>query len=395
MRVAYVLADRGIPIFGSKGASVHVREFVRALGTEHTVDLFCVSLGLDRYDLPVRQLYVVPGPEYVGPCGGSPDFDEQRRLACERMTDVLDEAQQQNGYDLIYERYSLFSEVGARVAAKYGVPLALEVNAPLIGERELTGPFPLKTVAAEAEKRVFHQADVVLAVSKEIARFAEELGSPADRIRVVPNGVDTKTFHPNIDGSHVRSDLGISNDFVVGFAGSLKSWHGVGVLVSAWIRAAQPHWTLLVVGEGPEWARLATQAATPEHQGRVIFTGSVTHYEMPEYLAAMDVAVAPYSSVRRFYFSPLKLYEYMAVGKAVVASAIGQITSVVRHGENGLLVPPDDSAALSAALSRLATDPRLREDLARRAPRGLVSWEEASEQVIAIADAAQKARSVA
>ena len=394
MRIAYVLADRGISLFGNKGASVHVREFVRALGTEHTVDLFCVSLGLGKYDLPISQLYVVPGMEYVGTCAAAPDFDAQRLDACERMADVLDEAQQENRYDLIYERYSLFSEVGTRVSAKYGVPLALEVNAPLIAERELTGPFPLKDVAEEAETRVFRRAEVVLAVSEEVAGYARKIGTPADRVRVAPNGVDTKTFHPGVSGMRVRSELGLGDDFVVGFAGSLKSWHGVGILASAWMRAAEPNWSLLIVGEGPEWAKLATQAAEAARPGRVIFTGAVSHYEMPEYVAAMDVAVAPYRSTPGFYFSPLKLYEYLAVGKPVVASAIGQITSVIRHGENGLLVPPDDVDALQATLSLLAQDERLRAHFGREAPHGLVSWQEAAERAIAIADEARMARSL-
>ena len=392
MRIAYVLADRGIPLFGNKGASVHVREFVRALGTEHTVDLFCVALGLGRYDLPVRQLYVVPGSEYVGTCAASPDGDEQRLDACERMAQVLGGAQQANAYDLIYERYSLFSDVGTRVGAGHGVPVALEVNAPLIVEREQQGPFSLRGVAEAAEACSFQGADVVVTVSEEVAGYVRGIGASPDRVHVAPNAVDTARFHPRVDGTRVRSDLGISDDFVIGFTGSLKKWHGVDVLISAWLEAAEPGWSLLIVGEGPEWPKLATHAGTPGHHGRIVFTGAVSHYEMPEYVAAMDVAVAPYRSVPDFYFSPLKLFEYLAAGKAVVASEIGQIPSVVRHGGNGLLVPPDDVAALRAALSLLAKDRDLRMGLARRAPHGLVSWEETARGTVAIAQDLTKRR---
>jgi glycosyltransferase involved in cell wall biosynthesis len=199
--------------------------------------------------------------------------------------------------------------------------------------------------------------------------------------------VDTKRFHPGVDGVHIRSKCGLGDNYVVGFAGSLKSWHGVGVLVSAWMQAAKPGWSLLLVGEGPELARLATQAAQPGHRGRVVFTGAISHDEMPEYVAAMDVAVAPYRSIPGFYFSPLKLYEYLAMGKAVVASGIGQVRKVVRHGENGLLVPPGDADALGAALSLLGGDPALRASLAGRAPHELVSWEAVARDMVTVAQA--------
>jgi glycosyltransferase involved in cell wall biosynthesis len=108
---------------------------------------------------------------------------------------------------------------------------------------------------------------------------------------------------------------------------------------------------------------------------------------MPAHLAVVDVAVAPYRAVENFYFSPLKLYEYLAAGRAVVASDIGQIAEVIHHGENGYLVPAEDEGALARALLRLVDDGALRAGLTRRSTQGLMSWRDTARRVIAIAQA--------
>jgi glycosyltransferase involved in cell wall biosynthesis len=106
---------------------------------------------------------------------------------------------------------------------------------------------------------------------------------------------------------------------------------------------------------------------------------------MPAHIAAMDIAVAPYRSSPHFYFSPLKVYEYLAAGRAVVASNIGQIATIIGHGSNGYLVPPDDVAELTLALEHLGADKRVRDALARQAPHGLVSWTDTAARILAIA----------
>ena len=394
MRIGYVLADSGVPVFGTKGASVHVRELIRALGAERTVDLFCATLGDGHGDLPIRDLHVVPRP--VLPEMGDPDLErDRRRLAyVERMKDLVDRACRGSGYDMLYERYSLYSDVGAAVSGAHDLPFLLEVNAPLIVERRSVEALPLASLAHEIESSVFRRADAVLAVSETMAAYAVGVGARVDRVHVVPNGVDASRFHPGVGGDQIRAALRIQAGLVVGFAGSLKPWHGVDLLLAAFARTATRSWTLLVVGDGPERDRLERQAGALEVSDRVVFTGAVRHDEMPAYVAAMDIAVAPYRSSADFYFSPLKLFEYLAAGKAVIASDLGQIATAIRHGENGYLVAPDDVLELSRALARLAVDASLRRDLARRAPEGLVSWQDTAQRVIAIAEQAQRARTV-
>jgi glycosyltransferase involved in cell wall biosynthesis len=142
---------------------------------------------------------------------------------------------------------------------------------------------------------------------------------------------------------------------------------------------------LLIVGDGPEREALERQAEIHNIAAQVLFTGAVPHDEVPMYIAAMDVAVAPYRAVQDFYFSPLKLYEYLAAGKPVIASNLGQIADAIRHGHNGYLVEPDNVADLSRALGILSEDATLRDTLAAHAPEGATRWSDLADCVTAIA----------
>lgn len=386
MRIAYIVADSGIPVCGYKGASVHVRELVRALAAQHSVSLFCAALGPAECSLPVESIDVVPPPEVPDHPDESSKRDRRRLAGVASMRDVVHEAHRARPFDAVYERYSLFSDVGAGLASIAGLPFALEVNAPLLIERRRVEPLPLWPVAKEIEQAVFGQADAVLAVSEGVATYVAKAGADERRVHVVPNGVDTSRFHPNLDTRKVRTKLGMGDSVVIGFVGSLKPWHGVDLLIDAFTSCARPDWRLLIVGDGPERQTLESQAVQSGLGQQIAFTGPISHADIPLYVSAMDIPVAPYRWTPDFYFSPLKLYEYLAAGKAVIASDVGQIARAIRHEENGYLVLPDNVASLSDALTRLAGDARLRERLEREAPRGLVTWEKVAHQVTTILD---------
>lgn len=393
MRLAYVVADGGIPVSGTKGASVHVREMVRSLGQQHDVDLFCAQLGDGPLDLPARTVHTAPRPQRRR--GGDPaiERDRQRLETVARLQCALEHAHARQPYDLIYERYALFSDLGASLASSFRIPLLLEVNAPLIVERKRVEPLPLSELAIEIERYVFAQADVILSVSEAMRTYVLEHGGTPEKTHVVPNGVDTSRFHPDISGAQARADLGIEGKVVIGFAGSLKPWHGVDLLIKAFSRLATPNCVLLIVGDGPQRTALEAQARALPGAEQILFTGAMAHDRVPKYLAAMDIAVAPFRPVDDFYFSPLKLFEYLAMGKPVVASNVGQISELVRHGENGLLTAPGSVDALVAALDRLIADPATRERLASHTQDGIVTWHEIAQRAVEMARALQPAGS--
>jgi len=153
----------------------------------------------------------------------------------------------------------------------------------------------------------------------------------------------------------------------VGFVGSLKPWHGIDTLLLALrdMSGEPPH--LLIVGEGPmrEWIEEFVHSANMNN--RVTLTGWVDNQSLPSYIQAMDIAVAPYPAMDDFYFSPLKLFEYLAMGVPVVASSLGQVNKIVKHNVNGLLCQAGDVRDLTEKLRRLADDPDLRKTMSKHA----------------------------
>jgi len=195
---------------------------------------------------------------------------------------------------------------------------------------------------------------------------------PGAVVSVVPNGVTVERF-ADIE-KKVTADLPISryddSDFVVGFVGSLKPWHGIEVLIDAFSRLPDNdarNRLLIVGGKGKQKAELKDLCRKMGLKRKVKLTGAVEHDTIPALLQMTDVLVAPYPDLADFYFSALKIFEYMAAGKAIVASSLGQIEKILAHEQSALLVPPGDVDALRDALLRLKKDPELRRKLGENA----------------------------
>jgi len=225
-------------------------------------------------------------------------------------------------------------------------------------------------------------ADAVVAVSPSVRAHAIRCGVAPARAVVVHNGVDLEPFE-SVSGDSVRRRYQLGRAHVVGFAGSLKAWHGVDLLLRAAPRL-DANVRVLVVGDGPERGKLEALAGDLHIADRVVFTGAVPHHAVPEHLAAMTVAAAPYRRQSDFYFSPLKIVEYLAAGLPVVASQQGDLAQLV--GTAGLMVSPDDAVELADALDRVLAEPALRRAMhfaARRHAAGM-TWDAAAAQVEAV-----------
>lgn len=374
MRLAYVSADPGVPVYGTKGCSVHVQEVVRALRAEGAeVVLFTNRVGGEAPE-DLRGVRVVELPKLPK---GELSAREQAALASNEALRAL--LEQEGPFGAVYERYSLWSYAGMEAARAWGVPGLLEVNAPLLEEQREHRGLAHPERAAEVARRVFAAAATLLPVSQEVGRYLEGF-APPQKIHVVPNGVNPARFGVPRTPDPER--------FTVGFVGTLKPWHGVGVLLEAFseLQARVPHAQLLLVGSGPEEAPLKEAVHRRGIQG-VTFTGAVAPKEIPALLGHMDVAVAPYPALPNFYFSPLKVYEYMAAGVPVVASRVGQLQDLLQDEMNGLLCPPGDAGALADALERLALDPDARERLAERGRETILrdhTWRGVARRILAL-----------
>lgn len=356
LRVAYVCVDPGVPVFGTKGASVHVQEIIRAWRLRGAqVRVYCTRTGLEVPDdlahLPVVHHPVDPGSRH----SGERERAAERERAQAEVSARLAEQVLADGADVVYERYSLFSTALAQLAGTAGIPGVLEVNAPLIEEQRDHRVLVDEEGARHALRAQAGAARSVACVSAPVGRWVRDQ-VPGAPVVVAPNGVNTSRIQP------VRPADGPPT---VLFIGTLKPWHGVEALLEA-AALAREDWRVRIVGDGP----LRQQLGALAHRlgVRVDFRGAVPPQQVPEHMAGASVAVAPYpQTATDQYFSPLKVFEYAAAALPVVASAVGQLPQIIDHGHSGLLVPPSDPAALAAAIDALVADPARARALGRAA----------------------------
>ncbi|XOF35361.1 MAG: glycosyltransferase family 4 protein [Candidatus Electrothrix sp. YB6] len=248
------------------------------------------------------------------------------------------------------------------------IPLVLEINAPpmedqfMPKEQQLRG----KSFWALVDKKIMGLATHNMVVSETLRQHYITCGISAEKISSVPNGVDPQVFHPDISGNRIREQLGLQNKTVVGFSGSFAPWHGLPLLAEAIELICESNQyeelALLLIGEPSDILEM------PDFPAAVTtITGHVPHEDIPEYLAVIDIFVAPYPKITPFYFSPLKIFEAMALGKSVISSAQGQICELITDNVSGLLYPPGDQAALVEQIQRLMTDIQLRHELGKNA----------------------------
>jgi glycosyltransferase involved in cell wall biosynthesis len=279
------------------------------------------------------------------------------------------------------------------VARRLHLPLVLELNAPAVETRLYLDEYRhVPGIARLLERYKVRRAGALTVVSSTLkSMLVETHGVPPGRIVVVPNGADLERFHPGVPG-----DPGVAwpegTGPVIGFVGSFRRWHGTELLhrMIVEVAAARPRTAFLLVGDGPEWA--GVRHATAPLGDRVRMTGRVPHERVPALTASFDIGVLPETL---FYGSPLKVVEWMAAGRSVVAPGYPAMADLFEDGVHGLWFPPGDGRALSAAVLRLVDDPDLRARLsaaaAERARRSL-SWVENARRVVGACEAAMTAR---
>jgi len=381
MRVAYVCADPGVPVFGRKGSSVHVQSVLGALLRRGaSVELLACRVDGE----PPAALADVRVHELPRAPKGDPAARERAMLAANRA--LAGALESLGRLDLVYERCSLWSNAALDHARLAGIPSVLEVNAPLIDEQAAHRALVDRDGAERVADRQAASATVLAAVSEGVAAYlrARHPGA-ADRVHVIPNGIDPDRFAtgPRVDPAR---------PFTVGFVGTLKPWHGLRALVEGFARLRErvPCARLLVVGDGPERSALEADLAGRGLRSAAQLAGAVEPDEVPRMLELMDVSVAPYPWSEPFYFSPLKVVESMAAGLAVVASAIGDIPRVIEDGRTGRLVAPGDTEALAATLADLAQRPDLRRRLGTAARDAVLrdhTWDAVTGRILRLVDA--------
>jgi len=286
--------------------------------------------------------------------------------------------------DFIYQRLSYMNYAGALARLRHDIPYVCEFNGPLrwVSKNWDRGIRLLGGLGERIETLTLKAADLVVVVSEPVRDIAVARGIPAERILINPNGVDETIYRPDVDASSLREQLGFAGKTVLGFIGTFGEWHGADRLATAYVRlrAERPDLAgglhLLMIGDGPTRAR--TQAIVTEGgaASAATFIGAVPQAQGPLHLAAADILVSPHvpnPDGSRFFGSPTKLFEYMAMGRGIVASDLDQIGEVLSHDKTAWLVKPGSTAELADGLARLVDDEALRDRLGAAARAEVVS----------------------
>jgi glycosyltransferase involved in cell wall biosynthesis len=295
----------------------------------------------------------------------------------------------------IYQRYSTNNFSGVRLKGKLRVPLVLEFNGSEVWVNSTWGrPLKYQRLTESIESLNFQKADVVVVVSEALRDALISQGVVPQRILVNPNGVDVAAFSPAVDGSLIRRRWRLDGKVVVGFIGTFEPWHGIELLVDAFAElvksspAAGEKAHLLLIGSGQLFNQIKLRIASHGIQGLCTLAGRVEQEKAPAYLAACDVLVSPTlpnKDCSPFFGSPTKLFEYMAMGKGIIASDLDQLGQVLTHGVTARLTVPGDVGDLKDALATMIDNPGYRERLGRAARERAVAqytWREHVRKII-------------
>ena len=388
LRIVYLRATPG-PGTQAGGAASHIKgvvEALRGLGAELEIISNDAIAGLDASD---KRFTIVP-PETVG--GTRALFDIHNNLVFTRAAVPLIA---RANPDFIYQRYARFSWAGVAAAVRTGRPLFLEYNGSEVWVGKHWDRVGSLRLLERYERLNLQAAARIFVVSDVERRNLEARGVPAEKIVLNPNAVDVEVFRPGIGGVEVRRELQFGpDDVVAGFVGTFGPWHGVVELARA-IKSLPENLPLrfLFVGSGSLHGEVERLLAAERDAGRVIFTGAVEHERVPSLLDACDILIAPHVPLADgsdFFGSPTKIFEYMAMAKAIVASRLGQIGEVLVDHETALLVEPGNTDEIVGAIVRLLESDGLRAQLganAREAAMKQHTWTHNAQRVLAAYEA--------
>jgi glycosyltransferase involved in cell wall biosynthesis len=275
--------------------------------------------------------------------------------------------------DCIINRYAIYDISALLAKFLFNVPYIAEVNGSVIFERNLLGKFYFKPIANYMERLIFRKADTVTLVSQELLKYFEKNHYDTTNTIVTPNGVDIEKFNPDTSiepfGKDIKEIVRWKDKIVIGFLGSLKPWHGVERLINILpeMLNANPNIRLLIIGDGKERTRIESKLKEYNLEDHVYITGFLGHEDIPKALNMVDVCTAPYNDIDHFHFSPLKIFEYMAMGKPVVAPALGQCKELIIDDFNGILLDQNTNENLKQALLKIIEDEEYRVTLGHNA----------------------------
>ncbi len=295
--------------------------------------------------------------------------------------------------DFLYERHNLYTLAGAWLGRLRRLPRLLEINAPLADERAANDGLAFPALARRLEYWSWRNATFALPVTHVLARYLARAGVASEKTSVIANAINPEIFGAAPDPDAAKAALGLKDKLIVGFAGFVREWHGLDAVIDWLNEGAPPAAHLFVIGEGPALPGLKSQAERLGVSDRVTFAGLVDRSRIADHVMAFDIAMV---SKCVEYCSPLKLFEYMALGKAIIAPNQENIREILVDRKSTLLFDPSDRKSLFAALVALASSAELRQSLGDGARETIATrqlrWTDNGDRIVAIARQAIEAR---
>jgi len=296
--------------------------------------------------------------------------------------------------DLLISRLEAYTISSVYMANKMNIPVIVEADGPVAYEKMFYQNqfWTHQKLLDYFEVTALKNSLLNFTVSNQLKKHFMSKGVPGDSIHVIPNGADPDRFRPDLPCDDVKQQYQLRNNMVIGFVGSFHFWHGVENLTQIIRDTVQKHKNVkfLMVGDGgPLKTSLENFIKQNGLEDRVHLSGLVKHEDIPNYIAAMDIVLSPYPKLEFGYYSPVKLYEYLSSGKAVVSSRMGQICEVIRDGENGFLCEPDNVSEMSQKISELIRNPVLIEKVGKIARQDVLdhyTWKRRGEQLSALCE---------
>jgi glycosyltransferase involved in cell wall biosynthesis len=295
----------------------------------------------------------------------------------------------------LYQRYSAFNFSGIQLSRRLNIPLILEYNGSEIWVRQnWSKGLKHKKLAEQIEILNLNYADVVVVVSRALKDELLSRGIESDKILANPNGVDPNLYSPQLDGSSLRSHFDLKDTIVLGFIGTFGPWHGAEILARAYglLLKKYPEYKkttrLFMIGDGKTMPQVKEEIKSLNIDANVILTGTVPQEEGPDYLAACDILISPHvpnPDGTPFFGSPTKLFEYMAMGKGIIASDLDQIGEVLEHDHTAWMVKPGDVESLMLGLKTMIDNPDTSKRLGEAARREVIAkytWKEHTRKII-------------
>jgi len=287
--------------------------------------------------------------------------------------------------DFIYERYALYSFAGVMAAKRKKVPLILEVNTPYAHAWSKYYKLHFPALAKRLEKYILNKASHIITVTQVQKEFLADHYTDQDKISVCHNAISKEEFDPTI--SPIEIDWKIQDPVVVGFVGTMNRWQGIPILskVIPEILKNLPNAVFLLVGDGEFKYELEQSINATQNEGRVVFTGRVAHKDVPAYVNAMDIAILPDSNT---YGSPMKIFEYMAMKKAIIAPDVEPVREIMTHNKTGIIIGRSNQQDMTNAISNLVLNKELRHQLSENGYKYVIqnhTWETNARTIIDVA----------